>query len=276
MPNVTTTTQSGVPDWLAPYYQNYLNGAFGVANRPYQQYQGPQVAGLSDLQTGALGGIQGAMYGNPTTWQGMGLLGNIMQNQGNPNLQNVTDTIASDAGRAFSTQLGQLNDIFSNPNSLGGARHQLGAEQLTQDFGRGLGQSLGNLQYGQYNTGLDRGMAAANQAQSMSNSQFSQLMQGLQAGSIPQQLQQRIYDQGQQNFNNWWQYPMQQSQFLGQALGMGGSRFNTNTTTNPGPSTGSQILGGSMLGLAGLGGTGAFGSNGWMTGNNGLFSNWFG
>ena len=259
-----TTTSSSTP-WAAPYLQQYWNQAFTTANRPYQQYQGPQVAGLSDIQTGALGGINGAMYGNPTTWAGMGLLGNVIGNQGNPYLDQVTDTIKSDAAHAFDQQIGQLNDQFSNPNSFGGARHQLAADWLTQSANRGLGQALGNLQYGQYNTGLDRGMAAANQAQGMSNAQFSHMMQGLQAGGVPQQLQQRIYDQGQTNFNNWWNYPQQQLGMLQGALGLGGNFGNTQQT-QPGPSTGSQILGGGLMTLGGLQGTGAFGNNGWLSG----------
>lgn len=267
MANTVTTTSQSAP-WSAPYLQNFWNGAFQTANRPYQSYQGPQVAGMSDIQSGALGGIQGAMYGNPTTWAGMNQLGSIIGNQGNPNLDQVTNTIKADAGHAFDQQIGQLNDQFSNPNSFGTARHALGAEQLTQDASRGLGQALGNLQYGQYNTGLDRSMGAANQAQSMTNSQTQNMMAALQAGSVPQQTQQRMYDQGQQNFNNWWQYPQQQSQFLQGALGLGGG-YGSQTQTSPGPNAASQVLGGGLLAAGALGQSGALGNNGWLSG---LFS----
>lgn len=269
MPNSVTTTSSSTP-WAAPYLQNLWNGAFGLANRPYQQYQGPQVAGLSDLQTGALGGINGAMFGNPTTWSGMNALQGIINGGGNPNLNGVVDTTVSDANRAFGSQLGQLNETFSNPNSWGSDRHALGAGTLTQDFGRGLGQSIGNLRYGAYNDGLNRQMTAAGQAQSMTNSSLQNMLAGLQAGQIPQQLQQRIYDQGQTNFNNWWQYPQQQSQFLGGLMGLGGNSQNS-TTTSPGPNSASQWLGGASLALGGLNASGAFGNNGWMTGSNGWF-----
>ena len=264
MANTVTTTTQNTP-WAAPYLQNFWGGAFDLANRPYQQYQGPQVAGLSDLQTNALSGINSAMYGNPTTWGAQNFLGNVMQNGGNPFLQQAIDTTTSDASRAFDSKLGELNQIFSNPNSFGSDRHAVQAGLLSQDFGRGLGQAIGNLQLGQYNTGLDRAMGAANQAQGASSNQFQQMMQALQAGAVPQQNLQAMYNQGQQNWNNWWNYPMQQQQGLQSALGLGGNAMNQ-SVTSPGPNLGSQIFGGGILAAQGLQGLGAFGNNGWLSG----------
>lgn len=257
-----TTTQTTMPaPWSAPYLQSLWSGATQVANRPYQPYMAPRVAGLSDLQTNALGGIQGAMMGNPTTWAGMNQLGNIIQNQGNPYESQVAQTIADDAGKAFDSKVGQLNEIFSNPNSFGNARHALGASQLTEDFGRGLGQSLGNLRYGQYNTGLDRSMQAAGQAQNMTSSQMGLMQQGLLAGSLPQSVQQRLYDTGYQDYQNWWNYPQQQAQFLGGIMGMGNPGSVTSQQT-PDPNRSSQIWGGALTALGAMNGMGLFNGGG--------------
>jgi hypothetical protein len=270
----TITTNSSTTPWAAPYLQNLWNSATGIANRPYQPYQGPQVAGLSDIQMNALNGIQGAMGGNPTTQMASGALQNILGNGGNPNLQAVIDSTTADAVKGFQSQLGGLNDVFSNPNSFGSDRHALGANDLTQSFGKGLGQAIGNIKYGAYDAGLNRQMTAAQLAQGMQNSSMANLMMGLQAGAVPQNLQQNIYNQGQQNFRDQQNYPMDQARFLAGLLGIGGG--SNTTQTQPGPNAASQWAGGGLLALSGLGNSGAFGNNGYLTGSNGLFGGMFG
>lgn len=259
----TITTNSSTTPWAAPYLQNLWNSGVNIANRPYQPYQGPQVAGLSDIQLNALNGINGSMGGNQTTGMANSALQNILGNGGNPNLQGVIDSTTADAIKGFQSQLGGLNDVFSNPNSFGSDRHALGANDLTQSFGKGLGQAIGNIKYGAYDAGLNRQMTAAQLAQNMQNSSMQNYMMGLQAGAVPQNLQQQIYNQGQTNYNNAQNYPMQQANFLAGLLGIGGG--SNTTQTQPGPSAASGYLGGGLMALSGLGNSGAFGQNGWLS-----------
>jgi hypothetical protein len=247
MPDTTTSTQA--PAWYQSLLQNFYGGAFNTANRPYQQYQGPQVAGMSSITENALGGYGSAMYGNPATWGGMQMLGGMIGGDPNQYLGQMADTIKADAGKEFDSHLGQLNDIFSNPNSFGSDRHALGAGQLTESYGRGLGQALGQLQYGAFDNERNRQMQAAGLAQQMNNSQLSNLAQGAQLGMIPREIQQQMFNQGQQNWNNWWNYPTEQTNNLANWLGVGRGAGQTTTTSAPNSNGWSQALGG--LGLLG-------------------------
>lgn len=57
----TTTTTSNIPDWLQdPTKRMVARGeALTGPDAQYQQYGGPRTAGMTDLQTGAIGGIAG-------------------------------------------------------------------------------------------------------------------------------------------------------------------------------------------------------------------------
>ena len=248
MPEQTTT--SGPPQWYQQMLQNFYPGAFNIANRPYQPYQGPQVAGMSSITENALGGYNSAMHGNPATWGGMNLLGGIIGGDPNKYLDQMAGTIKADAGKAFDSQISQLNGQFSNPNSFGGSRHALGANDITESASRGLGHALGSLQYGAFDNERNRQMQAANQAQQMNNSQLSNLAMGAQLGNIPREIQQQMFSQGERNFNEWRNYPQQQASWLAGLFGMG-SPGSVSTTQTPEPNRWSQALGG--LGLFGSG-----------------------
>jgi hypothetical protein len=246
------TTSSGPPQWMQQIWQNAIPGFMSVANRPYQPYQGPQVAGMSSITENALGGYNSAMYGNPATWGGMGLLGNIIGGDPNKYLPQMAEIVKNDASKAFDSQIGQLNNQFSNPNSFGGARHGLGAGEITESATRGLGSALGALQYGAFDNERNRQMQAATMAQQMNNSQLSNLAQGAVLGNIPREIQQQIYNQGRTNFNEWRDYPQQQASWLANILGMSNQGAGqVSTTQTPNPNTWSQALGG--LGLLGSG-----------------------
>jgi hypothetical protein len=208
---------------------------------------------MSDVTQQALTGYNTGMMGNPTTLAGMNFLGDVIGGQyGNPATEQMAQTVTNDANKAFDSKLGQLNAIFKNPNSFGNSRHALGASALTEDFGRGLGASLGNLRYGAFNDDMARRTGAAGQAQSMTNSMLGNLAQGAQLGQIPRNIQQQQYDTGYQDYQNWWNYPQQQAQFLSSMYGLG-SGYNTQTRSEPDPNRMSQYLGGGLLAAQGLG-----------------------
>lgn len=239
----TQTSFSGPPQWLTPYYQNFLNGAFGVANRPYQQYQGPRVAGMSDIQSSALGGMQGFMGSNPYAGA-QSFLGSQMQNQ-NPYIQQMGQTITQDAMRGYEQALGSIGDMFSE-SGFGGPRHGLAAGQATEAFGRGLGNALGNLQFGAWNDAQNRGMQAAGMTGQLNNSLMNNYMMALSAGNVPRGIQQQFYDADYGDWMNQWNYPINMTNNLANWLGVGG-QFNQQTTETPDPNRASQMLGGAMF-----------------------------
>lgn len=237
-----TTQVSGPAPQFVPYYDSLLQGAFNYANKPYQQYQGPRVAGMSDIQYQALQGIQNQMGNNPILGQAQGLYSNLMGGGGNPFMQQMIGDVTNQATRAYQQATGAINNRFTNPNSFGNSRHAMMQDSANEAFARGLGGALGQLQYGAYGEGLDRQMRAANAAQGLQGQQFSQLMQGLQAGSVPRMIQQQQYDTGYQDFQNAQRYPREMIDMLSGILG--GTRSNQTTTSQPGPNQASQILGG--------------------------------
>lgn len=255
-----TTTTSGPADWMQPYYQNFLQGAFQTANRPYQQYQGPRVAGMSSIQQGALGGIQNAMYGTPQTQQAGGLLSNVMQGD-NPYVNQIAQQVADQSKKEYEQNTAAVNSRFANPNSFGNSRHAMMQDSANEAYARGLSGSLANLRYGAFDTNARRQLDAANMANQFSSTNMQNLMSGLTAGNVPRQIQQQQYDTGYQDYQNWWNYPTQQTSNLGSWLGMGGN--NTQTTQNtPDPNKGTQIAGGLLAALPALYGIGS--GQGWF------------
>lgn len=235
-----TTQVTGPNPYAAPYLPGLYQGAAQLASRPYQQYQGPLVAGLSDIQTQALQGIQGQMAGNPMMQQAQGLLGGMMQGGGNPFMGQMVDDVTEQARRAYASATSGISDRFRNPNSFGNSRHAMMQDRANEAFSRGLGSALGQLQYGAHSDGLDRQMRAAQMAQGMQGQQFSQLMQGLQAGSIPQMTMQRYLDADRNEFREANNYPWEVLSRLSNLYSGNGSQTTTNT---PDPNNMSQILG---------------------------------
>lgn len=56
----TTTQVSDIPEWERGYVTDLLGRATAISNQPYQQFQGPQVAGFTDNQNQAFSNITGA------------------------------------------------------------------------------------------------------------------------------------------------------------------------------------------------------------------------
>lgn len=235
-----TTEVTGPNPLTAPYLNNLYQGAMQVASRPYQQYQGPTVAGLSDIQLQALQGIQGQMAGNPMMQQAQGVYSGMMQGGGNPFMGQMIDDVTEQARRAYASATSGISDRFRNPNSFGNSRHAMMQDRANEAFSRGLGSALGQLQYGAYSDGLDRQMRAAQQALSLQQQQFNQLLGGLGAGAIPQQLQQRVIDDSRNEFREANRYPQEMAEFLNRIFSGAGSQRTTNT---PDPNNMSQILG---------------------------------
>lgn len=277
----TTTQSTGPSPYLQGYYNNFLPGVFEYANQPYQPYGGPRVAGMSDIQYQALSGIQrnlandpmqgvNSFYGdvmagngspmmnqslsalqgqsnNPMYGQVQGLLGGLMQGGGNPFMQQMVGDVTNQARRAYEDATGAINNRFTNPNSFGGSRHAMMQDQANEAFARGLGGALGQLQYNAYGEGLDRQMRAAQMGQGLQQQQFSQLLQSLQAGSVPRNIQQQQYDTAFEDYLRAQEYPRRNIDMLSRVLS--GSPGSTTTTQSPDPNRTSQVLGGALSAL---------------------------
>jgi len=58
----STVTQSSIPDWMRPQYEQLMgqtSALTNINNNPYQQYQGDRTAGFDQLQLQAFGDLAG-------------------------------------------------------------------------------------------------------------------------------------------------------------------------------------------------------------------------
>ena len=196
-PSSQTVTQTNLPEYARPYFENLLQRTQAESYRDYTPYQGQRIAGFTPGQEavqGEVAGMQTPGQFQPatqmTTASGVGALGagaqamgagqqyaqmatdpSQMQSYMSPYMQNVVDQQKSEAIRdAQKTQLGA---------SLGSARQGTygGARQLLAqtERERALGSQLSGIQA----AGSQKAFEAAQQAQQFG----SQLgLQGIQTG----------------------------------------------------------------------------------------------
>ncbi len=243
-------TYSGPPEWMQPFNQSYLQGAFNVANRPYQQYQGMRVAPFTQGQQQAFNGIYGSMGGSQGTQAANQYLTGLLGGQGSFDLNGVIDAASRDVTSRYNQATAGITDRFNNPGNWGGARHQLAQADAGQALARGLGDANANARLQAYQFDQNQRMQAANLANTLQNSQMQNWMQGLNAGNYERQYGQGLLDVAHQDWQNQWDYPNQQVERLGNALGIGQRGAGTNTTTQtPDPNRWSQLLGLGALSL---------------------------
>ncbi len=203
-------------------------------------------------------------------------------------LENGYKTAADIYGQDASRQLqgglglGQLTDANAQRQIQAGT--QLGnmtnadANRLTQ-----IGQSAGQLMAGD----LDRQLQMASLAGGLANNDASRQLQAGNAltslagarqsynltdanalsgiGAQQQQLKQNSLDTMYGDFQTQQGWDKNNLSWMSSILS-GSAKPTTTTTTSPGASTGSQILGGLTTGVGLLGATGAFGDSGWLSG----------
>ncbi len=256
MPTQTTVTspspmQQQVYGQIAPGIMQYMN-------QPYQQYQGPLVAGLSDVQMQALQNMQGLLGSNPFMQQTQSLLSSMMGGGGIDTGAMMAD-VENRARQAFQRETSGINDRFANPNSFGNSRHAMMQDSANEAFARGLSGGLAEIQFRAGESAANRQLQAAQLAQGLQGQQMSQLMQAMQAGAVPQQLMQQ---QLGANYAEWQQaqnHPMRMAE-LGLRLAGAVPGGQTQTVQTPNPNSIAQGLGSAAL-LASLFGSPGAGFN---------------
>lgn len=119
----TVTNKTELPDFVQPYAKDYLASTSQVARQPYQPYGGQRVAGLNDVQYGAMDATMNrAMQGTPEQAAGRANLTGTLSGQylgaqaprnaqadvrnefagSNPHLQGMIDASAGDIARNYS------------------------------------------------------------------------------------------------------------------------------------------------------------------------------
>jgi hypothetical protein len=203
-----------------PYLQQSIDSTLGDVTRNWNNVQKPQW---------------------DTSMQRSGSFGNSgiaqMNQMAQSDMQRNMGNIASGMRMQDYTQQQQLGENAVNRNLQAG------------QFNANLGESMAGRQDSMYNQGQGRALSALGMAPTFAQQDYNDINQLQQAGAAYQGQNQKLLDNQYAQFLESRQYPMQQLDVMGNALGR--SYGQTNTTTQPGPSTGSQLVGGALTG-AGL------------------------
>lgn len=246
----TTTQTTGLPPEIAGLITSFGGLAHDAMGMPYQQYQGPRVAGPSNLQNQALGGYEALMGGTPSLWGAEGMLADTLNGQGgNPFTDQVVDRTSRQVTDRYNQATNGTRVNFNSAGGLDSARHNIAQDRNDENLARGLGDSIGSLYSGAYEAERGRQMQAAQLAPNLFNTYASFLGNGMQAGELERGIGQQAMDLEHQSWQDANNYPWSQLERGAGIIGsLQGGMPRQTTTQGPGPDRVSQGLGLWMLG----------------------------
>jgi hypothetical protein len=255
-------TPQSIAPWMSPYTESVVDATrrqFGNSNE--QQRQG--VVGNA-ISRGAWGGDRSAVA--------EAILAGEQQMAQAPVLAGLMD-------RGYQSGLGAAQNAAQLRTQGATAAGNLGFQGATNDAQQrqqAAAQLLG-LFTGQQGLGFNANQAQANLAQQagygmagLGREAQSSTLTGAQAmagmGALQQEQAQRQLNVPYQQFMAAQQYPFQTTGWLSNITsGLGGAAGGTKSETTPGPSALSQVGGLGAAALSAVGGSGGFGSNGWLS-----------
>ncbi len=284
-PTQQTVTQTNLPEYARPYFENLLERGQAESYRAYTPYEGSRVAeftpGQTQVQQEALGMQTPGQFGAATsgTQAGMGLgygaglmgLGTAFTDPTqmmSPYMQGVVDVQKREAiTDAQKAQLMQ-NLGAARQGTYGGARQLLAGTERE----RALGQQLGDIQAKGLQTAYEQAAQRGIQLGQLGMQGLGMGLQGAQqlgqlgameqaadidrmkmqaaAGAEQQAMEQQKMDLAYADFLRQRDYPMEQLGYYSNLLrGLPIQLGSTQTTYAQPPSMTSQIAG---MGLAGL------------------------
>jgi hypothetical protein len=287
-PQNQTVTQTNLPEYAKPYFENIMQRAQAESYRPYTPYESERIAGFAPGQVAAqqetFGMQTPGQFGVGTGLAGAGGLGALASGQQymgmatspaaqqafmSPYMQNVVDVQRQEAIR--SAQMGNLaqNLGAARQGTYGGARQTLAQterernlqSQLAQIQAAGSQKAFEAAQQAQQfgaDIGL-RGMGQATQAGAAlgqlgaqrQQTDLARIQAQAAAGAEQRSLEQQRLDTAYADFLRQRDYPMEQLGYYSNLLrGVPVQLGSTQTTYAQPPSMISQVGG---LGLAGLG-----------------------
>ena len=287
-PQNQTVTQTNLPEYARPYFENIMERAQAESYRPYTPYGAERIAGFTPGQVAAqqetLGMQTPGQFGVGTGLTGAGGIGALAAGQQymgmatspgaqqafmSPYMQNVVNVQRQEAIR--NAQIGNLAGNLGavRQGTYGGARQLLAQterernlqSQLAQIQAAGTQKAFEAAQQAQQfgaDLGL-RGMGQAVQAGSamgqlgaqQQQTDLARIQAQAAAGAEQRSLEQQRLDQAYADFLRQRDYPMEQLGYYSNLLrGVPVQLGSTQTTYAQPPSMISQVGG---LGLAGLG-----------------------
>lgn len=230
--NAATQTQSNIPSWAQPYYQNYLASAQNLASN----------TGFNDTQNQAFDRIntlannQGGINGAANTLATDTMNGKYLNPESNPYLAATGADMGKQMADAYARGTSaQTMGQFQNAGAFGGSAMQETQKANDQAFGNSLGTAMNNLYGGNYASERSNQLGMAGNTPALNANQYYGTQQQLAAGTQQQQ------------------WPYYQQQMFGNALGaITGTQQSTSASQNPwAAGLGGAITGAKLGGLLG-------------------------
>jgi len=238
-PNVGQKTgmESSLSNYVGPYVTDMLGKGAALAETPYQEFQGPLTAGVSDLQQQAFTGI-----GNLQTPTNMGV--NRFDSAAatqymNPYLMASINPQLDEARRQSEIQ--RISDAgrLTKAGAFGGSRQAV----MEAEGNRALGDRIADITGQGYASAYDRGLAQFNTEQNNRNQfGFDVLAGQATAGDKQRSIEQQGISSDISQFEEERDFPYKQVQYQ-QSL-LQGLPLEAQSTSYSQPSDLQKILGG--------------------------------
>jgi hypothetical protein len=220
LPAAGGTSESTISSWAGPYVTNMLGRAQGIANEPYQTYQGPMTAGESGLQSKVFQGLGGLAFpgnlgtsfsaaGAPTIGAGgipAGDTSSMASQYMNPYLQSVLNPQLAEMRRQNEITNMGANAKFTGAGAFGGGRNAImnaeNARNMMQEQNKAIGQG--------YASAYDRAMGQFNTEQGQSKDLVNMLAN---AGQAQRGIEQEGITADYNEFLTQREDPMKKLQF---------------------------------------------------------------
>lgn len=287
-PQNQTVTQTNLPRYAKPYFENLLQRGQAESYREYTPYGAERIAGFTPGQTAAQQEAAGmktpGQFGAGTGLIGAGGLGSLAsgaQYMGmatspgaqqafmSPYMQNVVDVQKREAITDAQKQQLMANLGAARQGTYGGSRQLLAGtereralgQQLSDIQARGLqsayDQAMKSMQFGSelglrgYGQAAQAGQALGQMGTAEQAANLERLKAQSAVGAEQRAFEQQKMDQDYADFLRQRDYPMEQLGYFSSLLrGLPMQMGSTQTTYAQPPSIASQVGG---LGLAGLG-----------------------
>ena len=238
-PNVGQKTgmESSLSNYVGPYVTDMLGKGAALAETPYQEFQGPLTAGVSDLQQQAFTGIGGLQ--TPTN-MGVGTFdAATAQQYMNPYLMASINPQLDEARRQSEIQ--RISDAgrLTKAGAFGGSRQAV----MEAEGNRALGDRIADITGQGYASAYDRGLAQFNTEQNNRNQfGFDVLAGQATAGDKQRSIEQQGISSDISQFEEERDFPYKQVQYQ-QSL-LQGLPLEAQSTSYSQPSDLQKILGG--------------------------------
>lgn len=237
----TTTTQTKLPSWVESAAKDYLASAQEASQNLAAPYQGPAVAEMNPQQMAALNQMQQLSQFRLTPDTITGMM--------NPYIQNVEQAALAQGERALAQNLSQASDAAIRARSGFGSRQGIIEGSAIAENAQNQANLSAQLRAQGYQGAVQNALAAQQAA-------LQAAQAGYGAGSELQKQQQALLAGDEARYNAMRNFPLDQLNILGTALGQTPYGKTTMEST---PLTSNPLMG--LMGGA-MGFANAFGSSG--------------